>query len=512
MTNQSLPPALPQVSVPEAKPGDELPEEYREAVLCYASLCTTSPAKAAQLAYEAFTLGIEWRRQGVQLPWLPLLLMAVLEMADRWQMQGRGEPLSTELSIWLYERAAQQPIAPQQPPLALRALQQMPTADAELLWAVEVEGLHTKSDAGGRPWEETREWEVTRVREAFRECCQGVYAADVADSNEECRGYLGLLETATRSPEAWAPEDLQRHLAACARCSETAACLTLSDELPVVLATGVLGWGGREYLDRRRIAGERGPGGPTHQEDQRKIAGWRASLRRRSAWAVGAVMLLAVTAVVGVLSSTPSEPTSTSAARDISPFPSSSPDAAWLFDSPPLQAPMPVPSGVSPSPSVDSGVSPSPSVDSSVSPSPSATDSKAGTRSKADSGSSLIVGRGSGRCLDNTGNGPIGTQQQIYDCGTGDPSQQYIYTAARELRIAGKCLGADGNGTADGTRVILWTCNGTPSQRWSFTTDGTITNDLSDKCLDVSNVGTANGSKVQLWECWGGSNQLWSRR
>ncbi|MEU6918441.1 RICIN domain-containing protein [Streptomyces olindensis] len=508
MANQSLPPAVPQVSVQGARPEDELLEEYREAVLCYATLCTTSPAEAVQLAYEAFTLGIEWRRQGEQLPWLPLLLMAVLEMAGRWQMQGRGEPLSTELSIWLYERVAQQHIAPEQPPLALRALQQMPTADAELLWAAEVEGLHTKSDAGGRPWEVTREWEVTRVREAFRQCCQGVYAAEVADSDEECRGYLGLLEAATRSPEEWAPEDLQRHLAGCARCSETAACLTLSDESPVVLATGVLGWGGREYLDRRRIAGERDPAGPAHQEDQRKIAGWRAPLRRRPVWAAGAVILLAVTAVVGVnLSSTPSEPTSTSAARDISPSPFSSPDAAWPFDSPPLPTPTPVPSDVSPLADADSGVSPSPTpAPRSVSPSPPAKDGKARTRP------SRIVGRGSGRCLDNTDNGPIGTQQQIRDCGIDDPDQKYTYTAARELRVAGKCLAAENNGTAEGTRVVSWTCNATPGQRWTFKTDGTITNDLSGKCLDVTDVGTANGSKIQLYWCWGGSNQLWSRR
>jgi hypothetical protein len=74
MADQSLPPAPSQVSAQGAGPGEALMDEYREAVLCYADLCTTSPAEAEQLAEEAFTLGIEWRRQGEQLPWLPLLL------------------------------------------------------------------------------------------------------------------------------------------------------------------------------------------------------------------------------------------------------------------------------------------------------------------------------------------------------------------------------------------------------------------------------------------------------
>lgn len=148
MANHSSPPAPPQMSAPEDGLEGACLEGYREAVLCYARLCTTGLAEAEQLADEAFSLAAEWRHQGEHLPWLPLLLMAVLETADRWLTQGQGAWLSTELSGWLCERSARQSRAPEQQPLALQALQRMAPADAELLWAALVEGLNIRGDAG----------------------------------------------------------------------------------------------------------------------------------------------------------------------------------------------------------------------------------------------------------------------------------------------------------------------------------------------------------------------------
>lgn len=121
-----------------------------------------------------------------------------------------------------------------------------------------------------------------------------------------------------------------------------------------------------------------------------------------------------------------------------------------------------------------------------------------------------IVGQGSNRCLDDTGNATNGVQQYIWDCTSGSANQQYTYSASRELQVAGKCLGAFGNGTANGTKVVTWDCNGGSSQKWTFHADGSVTNDLSGLCLDVTGTATANGSKVQLWSCTGASNQKWS--
>ncbi|WP_163010895.1 ricin-type beta-trefoil lectin domain protein [Streptomyces dangxiongensis] len=121
-----------------------------------------------------------------------------------------------------------------------------------------------------------------------------------------------------------------------------------------------------------------------------------------------------------------------------------------------------------------------------------------------------IASKGSGRCLDDAGNPGNGTQQIIWDCGSGNYNQYFLYSAARELQIGGKCLGAAGNGTSSGTKVITWDCNGTSSQKWTFHPDGSITNDLSGLCLDITDNATTNNSPVQLWGCSGGSNQSWT--
>ncbi|MDF3143717.1 MULTISPECIES: ricin-type beta-trefoil lectin domain protein [unclassified Streptomyces] len=128
----------------------------------------------------------------------------------------------------------------------------------------------------------------------------------------------------------------------------------------------------------------------------------------------------------------------------------------------------------------------------------------------AQNGAAQLVGQGSNRCLDDRGNPANGVQQYIWDCGSGNTNQSYLYSADRELRIAGKCLGASGNGTANGTKVITWDCNGHTSQKWTFHADGSVTNDQSGLCLDVTGHGTANGSPVQLWSCTGNPNQKWS--
>jgi glucosylceramidase len=128
----------------------------------------------------------------------------------------------------------------------------------------------------------------------------------------------------------------------------------------------------------------------------------------------------------------------------------------------------------------------------------------------AQNATAQLVGQGSNRCLDDRGNPANGVQQYLWDCGSGNASQLYLYSADRELRIAGKCLGASGNGTTNGTKVITWDCNSGASQKWTFHADGSITSDLSGLCLDVTGNGTANGSTVQLWSCTGNSNQKWS--
>jgi glucosylceramidase len=127
----------------------------------------------------------------------------------------------------------------------------------------------------------------------------------------------------------------------------------------------------------------------------------------------------------------------------------------------------------------------------------------------AASGSMEIVGQGSGRCADDTGDPAEGVQQYLWDCAAG-ANQTYQYAPGGQLEIGGECLGAAGNGTANGTAVITWDCNGTASQQWTFQPDGAITNNLNGLCLDATGYGTADGTPLQLWSCTGNSNQAWT--
>jgi hypothetical protein len=300
MADHSFPPVLPWVGADGAGPEAALQGEHWRAVLRFADLCTTSPAEAVRLAEEAARQGIEWKRQGSRLPCLPLVLTAVRDTASQWHTRGWSERLSPELRIWLNaERAAAQRSGTpdqqlRQQPLALRALAEMPEADAELLWAVEVEG-QTAPKSAGKSRDKARKREIARVRGAFRGCCLRVHANGLPD--RECRGYTRLLDAAARSPNASVPGDLRRHLTGCAECSQAAVCLSPHDGgLPGALATGVLGWGGLAYLERRRRAAAVSGNGADEP-----IA---AMPRRRPparAGAVAALALITGLALVGVI-------------------------------------------------------------------------------------------------------------------------------------------------------------------------------------------------------------------
>jgi hypothetical protein len=124
-----------------------------------------------------------------------------------------------------------------------------------------------------------------------------------------------------------------------------------------------------------------------------------------------------------------------------------------------------------------------------------------------------IVGGGSGRCLDITGQSTTnGTQAQLYDCWGGS-NQRFTYTSGKQLQVYGnKCLDASGQGTSNGTAVVIWDCNGQTNQQWNVNANGTITGVQSGLCVDAYGAGTANGTKIILWSCNGQSNQQWSMR
>ncbi|WP_030421859.1 cellulose-binding domain-containing protein [Streptomyces sp. NRRL F-5065] len=264
----------------------------RDTVLSYAGLCAAGPDAAGRLAAEASARGARELRAGgsdpaarrpPRLPGAPLLLTAVRTTAADWEAAGRGDELAPGLRRWLASEQAARYAGPlRERPLALRALRDMRPADAELLWLADVEALPLAVAArrlGLDP--DTASDELAEARVLFRERCRRGHVD--APPAPGCRRYTGLLDAVTRTPGIEVPDDLARHLAGCAGCAEAAACLRPPGPgLPVALADGVLGWGGRAHVERRRLAAEHRPGpalpAPGEDGDRRRSRRVRAGL------------------------------------------------------------------------------------------------------------------------------------------------------------------------------------------------------------------------------------------
>ncbi|MBU2669606.1 RICIN domain-containing protein [Actinoplanes bogorensis] len=128
------------------------------------------------------------------------------------------------------------------------------------------------------------------------------------------------------------------------------------------------------------------------------------------------------------------------------------------------------------------------------------------------SGSSVIRGAGSNRCLDLAGWGTAdGNDIILWDCHGGWNQQWRRNGNALVNPQSGKCLDVQAAGTANGSAVWLWSCipNG-PAQQWVQQSNGTLRNPNSGKCLDADGWGTANGTQLIIWDCGAAqSNQIW---
>ncbi|MER8115192.1 cellulose binding domain-containing protein [Streptomyces sp. NPDC094031] len=240
---------MPDLPTPQDDAEAALFSESWDAVLAYAALCASGAATAHRLATEAFTLGMrEVRAAGrthvrgagrspARLPTIPALLTAVRATAAAWSAAGRGRLLAPGLPQWLTSpEASRLTGSPRAHPPALRALRDLGGTDAALLWLAEVEALPLPAAAhrlGLDP--ATARTELDRVRALFRE--------------------------RWRRARGEAPEPEGAGLAA-------------------VLAGGVLGWGGLDYLERRRRSAEARLGTGRAGEPPRGEPEERAGLRR----------------------------------------------------------------------------------------------------------------------------------------------------------------------------------------------------------------------------------------
>ncbi|MEO6083088.1 MAG: glycosyl hydrolase [Umezawaea sp.] len=121
-----------------------------------------------------------------------------------------------------------------------------------------------------------------------------------------------------------------------------------------------------------------------------------------------------------------------------------------------------------------------------------------------------LVGVGSNKCLDVTGNSAApGATLQIWDCN-GQANQAWEATSSGELRTFGGSVCLNVPAPAAGTRLTIATCTGGASQKFRLNSDGSITATQTALCLDVASAGTVNGTAVTTWTCNGQSNQRWT--
>ncbi|QHC32064.1 cellulose-binding domain-containing protein [Streptomyces sp. HF10] len=259
---------MPDLPTPQDDAEAALFSESWDAVLSYAALCASGSATAHRLATEAFTLGMrEVRAAGrthvrgagrrpARLPTIPALLTAVRATAAGWSAAGQGRLLAPGLPQWLTSpEASRLTGSPRAHPPALRALRDLGGTDAALLWLAEVEALPLPAAAhrlGLDP--ATARTELDRVRALFRE--------------------------RWRRARGDAPEPESAGLAA-------------------VLAGGVLGWGGLDYLERRRRSAEARAGTGRAGEAPRGEPEERPGLRRllRGGGMFATALLLSATAL-----------------------------------------------------------------------------------------------------------------------------------------------------------------------------------------------------------------------
>lgn len=135
-----------------------------------------------------------------------------------------------------------------------------------------------------------------------------------------------------------------------------------------------------------------------------------------------------------------------------------------------------------------------------------------GSSSSGGTGTSVLRGVGSNRCLDVPNSATTdGTQVDIWDCNGGG-NQSWTYNSAHELVVSGnKCLDVANQASSAGAAVQIWTCNGGGNEQWTINNNGTVTGVQSGLCLDVTSAATTNGTKVEIWPCNGATNQQWVR-
>ncbi|MFE7836970.1 RICIN domain-containing protein [Streptomyces sp. NPDC057474] len=336
---------------------DELLTLHGKSVLDYAALCTgPSRGAAERLAGQAFrhTYGDAASHAGVDFPWRPRLLAAVLEAAREWSADDRRSSLHPDLrdgGTSVARRAVSgTDRGSSDRSLVLRALRNLPDRAHVLLWhtAVEAEGIEAVASLLDA---EPSLLNPERVRTLLRDECVRVHL-DLAP-DERCRRLNRLIDVHARRGSIEMMAEVREHLDGCAYCGAAVDQLDQSpDRLPTLLAQAVLGFRAADYLAtrpaRQAIASARARSEPAPQpadEEAQPTAAGDSALRRRR-WP----LLVALGVVLcGVIAASPMALSGTGGDREAAGGPASGPTRSPSGSAPALSA-VPGPPGDSSAP------------------------------------------------------------------------------------------------------------------------------------------------------------------
>ncbi len=248
----------------------------------YAAICLASAGPAAQFVAAASVHRLLTRlasdRSAGALR--PQLLVVVRDMVREWAGADGVPAELPELDRTIGARGLRAARAgtPERRRLAERAFQSLPVASQCLLWHCEVEAEPISVPAGLLGVDTiTATAGLDQAREQFRAKCVRAHL-DLAPT-VECRFYHRLLDIPLRRGTELLP-DVRDHLAQCRHCRHTAEQLShFDEELAVLLAEAVLGWGARRYLDSRPGRTPAPPSSARGTTGRGAGAWWRTALR-----------------------------------------------------------------------------------------------------------------------------------------------------------------------------------------------------------------------------------------
>ncbi|WP_432585026.1 ricin-type beta-trefoil lectin domain protein [Streptomyces sp. HD1123-B1] len=482
----------------------EFQGRHLDAVRAYARICCRDAQAAERLTDAVFSragqdIGTQPRRREA---WRHHLLLLVHRTATAWTATDRYSDVALGFAASCGDTGGHTPGGPGDTPsleegsLLLSSFRTLPERTQAVLWHSLVEGdadTRTARLLGLEPQS------VLLLRQKALGQCGEVYlhthvahahlapGGPVQAMGDECWRFSGLLEAEARRSGAHRSRDLVSHLTGCSRCRHVLRELAGLKEHPaVVLAEGLLPWGGAAYLatrhPRHALAdpgepGTRGlhsPGGSAGGATQlvstvvaaaasarwRVGSTWRTSGRRARATAtLAAAIAVVAVATMTVLALPPvrhAAKTKEEAAPTIPPS---------LDTSPPL-----APASPSPSPSASSSAPHSPGAEKHrkrTSPQP-----KPSPKPKPSSD-------GGGDTSPPAKNGPAFTQ---------------VVNGKNGL-----CLGARDGRLAAGADITVQTCTDTAVQGWYMSADHLIRSSADPAfCMDSRND-TDTG--VGVWPC-----------